>query len=185
MEWQRKTKRRKKKRQQQRQKNKKEIACATLRNIRPDIIKQCVDRINAITIHTHAHTLAFGRHWCWSRSVVAGRKCERVHKRFVPFVVTLFLRTPMMASNRKRKLCTSIYYLTSASAKMRIHACTRVYVEMVCYHCSSFYSFHWYSAPELVRDAYVGVVDFHHAHVDVVTTATAAAVDAAAAAAAS
>lgn len=49
----------KRKTTENRRRSEKEIACAKLRNIRPDIIKQCVDRINAITTHTqptHVHT---------------------------------------------------------------------------------------------------------------------------------
>lgn len=88
-------------------KKKKEIACARLRNIRPVIIKQCVDRIKAIPIHKHARTLrADGVGGEVVRHV--GRKSEREHTHFVSFC----LRTPIDGIKIESESCVHIHPLS-------------------------------------------------------------------------
>lgn len=84
-------------------KKKKEIACARLRNIRPVIIKQCVDRIKAIPIHKHARTLRTKGWWCWWWGRAPRRQKERARAHALRFI--LLTHSDRRHQNWKRKLC--------------------------------------------------------------------------------
>lgn len=174
-------------------KKKKEIACARLRNIWPDIIKQCVDRIKAIAIQPRTHTLGGlmvaggGESGCY-----VGWKSERAHTHFVFSFVSFFLRTPIgWHHNWKRKLCAH----PSTIWRLRRQR-TKFLPKCVCVRATSKWCYHFIisfvplirSRSRWPRDAYVEVVDFQHAHVDAAaattTAAASGAVDAAAVAAA-